>query len=176
MCDGSPLDCRAFVVGANPATALARDFWDFWTPGTGFRKAQWLESYADERRQRGKRAQSNTRRILDRVVAAAGVRCLETNVFSTATATLAELSASARVTDPLDFLLLSVRPAIVVTYGEDARRHVETRVPVRVPVGEFARATAPWGEIMVRAEPHFSRGYGYAAAEALGAAITRHGY
>ena len=36
VCDGSPLDCRVFIVGFNPASALDEDFWKFWDPSIGF--------------------------------------------------------------------------------------------------------------------------------------------
>ena len=44
VCDGSPLDCEIFIVGANAATAMG-DFWDFWHPGVGMDKAAWFEAY-----------------------------------------------------------------------------------------------------------------------------------
>ena len=36
VCDGSPLTCRVFIVGINPATSMTTDFWQFWRAGTGF--------------------------------------------------------------------------------------------------------------------------------------------
>ncbi|TAL55123.1 hypothetical protein [Pandoraea sp.] len=41
VCDGNPLLCDVFIVGANPASEMATGFWDFWDTATGFNKAQW---------------------------------------------------------------------------------------------------------------------------------------
>ena len=173
VCDGSPLDCRIFIVGANPATEMAGDFWDFWESGYGFRKEAWSEAYAAQRLARGKRALSNTRRVLDRIAASTSAACLETNVFATPTELTAHLPSSARRTDPLDFLLDAVQPAAVVAHGEEARRHLEARFGARIPMGALAEADAPWGAVLVRGERHFARGYGYTEAESLGSDLER---
>lgn len=51
VCDGSPLDCEIFIVGANAATAMG-DFWDFWLPGVGMDKAAWFAAYKAARAQK----------------------------------------------------------------------------------------------------------------------------
>jgi hypothetical protein len=127
--------------------------------------------YADERVAGGKRPISNTRRVLDRVAARSAVACLETNAFASPTATLAELAADERVSDPLDFLLLAVRPKAIVTYGADAQRHIEHRVGSKLRPCAFQDLDTPWGPAAVRPEPHFSRGYSYQAADDLFAAL-----
>lgn len=38
VCDGSPLDCRVFIVGFNPATDSEVDFWNFWSSHRGFKQ------------------------------------------------------------------------------------------------------------------------------------------
>lgn len=173
VCDGSPMDCRTFLVGANPATELRSDFWDFWDPNRGFRKADWARHYTAERVSRGKSAVTPTRRVLDRITSRAGVPCLETNVFSTPTASLGELAAADRLTDPFDFLLVALRPRLIVSYGANAREHVEARLSASLQRGTFTPVDAPWGRVEIRAEPHFSRGYSYAAADDLAAEIAR---
>jgi hypothetical protein len=30
VCDGSPLECEAFLVGFNPRTLMSKEFWKFW--------------------------------------------------------------------------------------------------------------------------------------------------
>lgn len=52
VCDGSPLDCRVFIVGFNPATDSEVDFWTFWSSDRGFNKALWYQNYLKERRER----------------------------------------------------------------------------------------------------------------------------
>jgi hypothetical protein len=51
-------------------------------------------------------------------------RCLETNVFSTATATRADLSAEDRTSEIFDFLIRSIRPKCLVVHGTDAVEHI----------------------------------------------------
>jgi hypothetical protein len=51
VCDGSPLECEAIIVGANPATEMTADFWDFWCPGEGFQRARWFAQYKRERQE-----------------------------------------------------------------------------------------------------------------------------
>src|SRR5215218_7019589 len=95
VCDGSPLDCRIFIVGFNPATSLTGDWWDFWDSSYGFRRAEWLKRYIPERATqplkpgRTRRAPiSNTRKVIDWIVdAARPVKCLETNIYSAASTT-----------------------------------------------------------------------------------------
>ena len=169
VCEGSPLACRVFLVGANPATSLGLDFWRFWQSGYGFRKAEWLRAYTETRHQRGKKGYSPTRRILERVIsAAAPVHCLETNIYAGATPALRDLSTKERETDSFDFLLRSVRPVAVVAHGSDAARHVQTLFGVELPTERTVPAPSPWGEVHLLAVPHFSRGWSYVKADQLG--------
>jgi hypothetical protein len=92
VCDGSPLECRAFIVGFNPATASEKDFWTFWDPNTGFKKSEWLQNYIRERRQRPlkpgrtrRNTISSTRRVIDWIVSEASpLKILETNIYTAA--------------------------------------------------------------------------------------------
>src|ERR1700735_3082953 len=94
VCNGSPLECGVFIVGFNPATKMRADFWEYWRSGYGFDKEAWFKSYKEERQARplnpGKtrRAQiSNTRRVIEWIIEAASpIGCLETNIYSAATA------------------------------------------------------------------------------------------
>lgn len=52
VCDGSPLDCKVFSVGFNPATKMSADFWHFWRSGYGFDKSVWLKAYEKDRQDR----------------------------------------------------------------------------------------------------------------------------
>ncbi len=173
VCEGSPLLCRAFIVGANPATTLDQhDFWSFWRPGYGFDKKRWMGSYVADRQARGKPPLSTTRRVINRITARASVPCLETNMFAKPTATLEELNQEDRVTDPIDFLLLAVAPKAIVTHGADARRHVARKLGGDLPLREWVNLAAPWGGVAVRAEPHFSRAYSHRAADDVADALV----
>jgi hypothetical protein len=110
VCDGSPLACRIFIVGTNPATEVP--FWPYWDTVGGFRKGEWLQGYEDARVRNGKRRRSPTRRVLEQIVEAAlPVRCLETNIYSKASRRAADLGAGHRVTRVFSFLLSAVHIA-----------------------------------------------------------------
>lgn len=163
VCDGSPLKCEAFIVGLNPATEMAADFWSFWRQGAGFDKSAWFAEYLRDRQSRplkpGKTrrpAVSNTRRVIDWVLQeAAPIRCLETNIYATPTEQAIDLATASRLTAPFDFLLESVSPAIVVVHGKDATAHLQR---MRI-------------EARVISVPHFSRGWSRSAARDLGQQI-----
>lgn len=40
VCDGSPLACKVFVVGLNPASEMDGNFWDYWDSSRGSDKAR----------------------------------------------------------------------------------------------------------------------------------------
>lgn len=88
VCDGSPLDCKIFIVGLNPASQMTNDFWSFWRSGVGFDKGRWFEAYKADRvarplapRKTRRQAVSNSRKIIEWVISEVGLaRCLETNI------------------------------------------------------------------------------------------------
>lgn len=163
VCEGSPLQHRAFIVGFNPATEMSADFWSFWRPGYGFDKAAWFTAYLKDRQERplkpGKTRRpgiSNTRRVIDWIVQEASpVQCLETNIYAAPTEQAADLAQAQRLTAPINFLLDSVKPDVVVVHGKDAATHLQDK-------GIAAHV------IVV---PHFSRGWSQANARALGCQI-----
>jgi hypothetical protein len=157
VCDGSPLECKVFIVGLNPASALSQDFWSFWRRDIGFDKSQWFEAYKSERATRplalGKtrrQAVSNSRRTIEWVVSEVGAAlCLETNIYAAATEDYQSLAVAQRTTAPFDFLLQTIAPSIVVVHGKDAEAHVRSKVPncKIIPVDHFSRG---WSEAKAR--------------------------
>jgi hypothetical protein len=162
VCDGSPLDCKVFIVGFNPATPMPQDFWQFWKPGVGFDKSAWLEAYKQDRQTRPLRPGqtrrnpvSNTRRVIDWITTAvAPIRCLETNIYATPTEAAAALDN--KDTRPFEFLLRAIQPRLLVVHGNDAAQHIQQVAP-SIP-------TLP-------PQPHFSRGWSKTAAQELAAKI-----
>jgi len=117
VCDGSPYECKAFIVGINPASKNIA-FWEFWDNEKGFCKKRWYERYLAERGQRV----SATRQRINKIVGAAGdVKILETNLFGLPTASAKELHKKDRRTDVLDFLLESFRPNVILLHGAVVR-------------------------------------------------------
>lgn len=163
VCIDSPLRCDVFIVGFNPATTLAADFWHFWRSGSGFDKVAWFEEYKRERQLRplklGKtrrNAVSNTRRVIEWVIEAASpAHCLETNIYSAPTAQAADLTLKQRATAPFDLLLSKINPSVIVAHGLDAVAHVRSKSP----------------SAHVLAVAHFSRGWSQAKARSLGQQI-----
>jgi hypothetical protein len=172
VCEGSPLECRAFIVGSNPATALSLDYWSFWESGYGFRRDAWAEASRAQRRAAGKRETTPTRRMLGRIMQeAAPVRCLDTNVFSTPTPAERDLPPELRQTGVFDLVLDAVRPAAILAHGKEAAEHLRQLLGATLPADRFEPVPAPWGAVRVRAVRHLSRGWSYAEADALGRAL-----
>ncbi|WP_206453597.1 hypothetical protein [Aurantimonas marina] len=133
VCQGSPLRCNVFLVGFNPATEMAGDFWDHWKTGVGFAKAAWFQAYLADRRTRplrpGKKSRpavSNTRRCLGWIEEGAdGAPILETNIFARASATKAELALKDQSSEPFRFLIKAIEPKLIVAHGADAHVAVD---------------------------------------------------
>jgi len=165
VCDGSPLDCRVFIVGFNPATDSEIDFWTFWSSDRGFDKKLWYQNYLKERRNRplkpGKTRRpqkSNTRRVMDWIEAeASSVRFLETNIYSSASEQAKDLVTERRITAPFDYLLREIRPHAVIAHGHDAVAHLQTKVEQ---------------ERLIQVQ-HFARGWSEEKARELGRRIAR---
>ena len=81
VCDGFPEDCTVIVIGENPATELTTDWWSFWSDHKGFDLRKFESVYETERRSKGERPVSNTRKRLN-WLREHGLHCLETNAFS----------------------------------------------------------------------------------------------
>ncbi|MCW5713467.1 MAG: hypothetical protein KIT43_02980 [Bauldia sp.] len=165
VCDGSPLECEAFIVGFNPATTMSRGFWDFWKGGYGFERERWFSAYKAERAARplapGKTRRnpiSNTRRVIDWIMeAAAPVRFLETNVHSLPSDDIKSLAYEDRQTAAFDFLLSRLRPKAILAHGNDAAAWMKHVAPP---------------EAHVVAVSHFSRGWSRDAARRVGAEVA----
>ncbi|MDZ4689710.1 hypothetical protein [Terricaulis sp.] len=163
VCEGSPLDCGVFIVGFNPATDMSADFWKFWTPGYGFDKAAWFDAYKAESLNKPLRpgktrrtAVSPTRRVIEWICEAASpVRCLESNIYSTATPDMNSLGHEDRDAAIFRFLVETIKPSVIVAHGKDAGREAD----------RFS------GRAKILAVPHFSRGLSEKKARELGAEI-----
>jgi hypothetical protein len=174
VCEGSPLECRAFIVGSNPATALSLDYWSFWESGYGFHREAWAEESRRQRREAGKKETTPTRRMLSRIIQeAAPVRCLDTNVFATPTDAESDLAPAMRRTETFEFVLDAVRPAALLAHGKEAEKHLRQLLGAELPRDGFAPVRTPWGSVKMMAVRHLSRGWSYAQAEELGRALRQ---
>ena len=107
-CDGSPLECRLFIVGLNSATQLGQCFFDrYWRDDYGFRRECFEKDY-----QKKKGALSPTRRQIEHFVKAASpVPCLETNIYTVPTKDESELKREDKNTDIIRYLVEKIRPS-----------------------------------------------------------------
>jgi hypothetical protein len=148
VCAGNPYCCEAFLVGINPASSVP--FWPFWDDEKGFDKARWFECYC---KQRGN--VSPTRRAIEWLVkAAAPVKILETNLFSTPTRRAAALRKEDRQTRAFEFLLAEIRPHALLFHGRPARIWFEHRFGCSLTPC-FSRVTIGGQTCMVALRPAF---------------------
>ena len=123
LCHGSPLTCRIFIVGVNPARQVEEPFWSFWTDSRGFRKAEFvreLEELTD--------GLTRTRKYIEIVAAAAGPRdTLETNIYPYAKPRARDLTAEEKRTDIFKYLLDTINPRIVLAHGGEAKKFFSER-------------------------------------------------
>lgn len=153
VCEGSPMDCRVMLVGFNPTTP-AKDFWACWRAGYGYDKRGWLADYQQQRVQEGKRLNSNSREIMDRIGQGAG-SLLEANIYPKAS----KDARSLKERDPRAFRLLmeAVKPRVIVAHGREAADEIDAHTPA----------------CRVMKVPHFSRGWSYLKALELGRELGR---
>jgi hypothetical protein len=164
VCEDSPLDCKVFIVGFNPATESSVDFWRFWRRGLGFDKEAWYANYLEERMLRplepGKVRRnrvSNTRRVMEWIIKEMWPqKCLETNIHSMPTTRASGLTTACRNTDPFDYLVRKIDPCLIIAHGDKAQEHL---------VGRSGHACV----INVK---HFSRGWSKAQARELGRRVV----
>ena len=166
VCQGSPYDCKIFVVGLNPATAMESGFWRYWSDCTGFDKDFWFEAYKNERKSRplrpGKKRRlsvGTTRRNLNKLadlVGAYGI--LETNIYSVPTENYTDLQAEERATEVFHFLLTEIKPKLIITHGTDSAGYLAREVQ---EFGSFAIDTVAinGNSHQIISVPHLSRGW-----------------
>jgi hypothetical protein len=131
VCDGNPYDCRAFLVGINPASAVP--FWEFWNNRTGFDKQNWFERYKRYRiGMNNKPDISPTRRRIEWIVEAASettpnVKVLETNLFSVPTPRAAHLRREDKRTEAFEYLLDEIKATVILLHGRPAHRFFQEK-------------------------------------------------
>lgn len=156
ICNGSPLSCNVFIVGYNPATTMNEEFWDFWRDGYGFDKSGWLKAYHSSRLDNGKRAISNTRRVMNWIgESAASANILETNLYWVPSKRKSHLKPIDRDLENFRFLSASLNPQIIILHGIDAHKNWDDSVS---------------SSTVIR-EKHFAIGYSEQRARELGKRI-----
>ncbi len=112
---------------------------------------------------------SPTRRIINKVVEGASpTRCLETNLFATPTVSIAKLSAANRSTAPIELLLRSIKPRVLLFHGSGHSHLRKIGIYDTPDENEFPLSSTPFGPMYVGVVRHFSRGWSYKDASKLG--------
>ncbi len=178
VCDGNPLTCEVFIVGFNAATDMQAPFWQFWHNEQGFDRATWFATYVKERAEKplkpGKTrrlAVSRTRACIELIVRElAPWRCLETNLYMTATASANELAAAQMDSSTFDFLLAAIRPklVLVLVHGTEARQHLQQLAGCLLQPNTATPVVLHNCQVIVMPISHLSRGWSNARCTGLG--------
>ena len=168
LCEGSPLDCKVFLVGLNPRTQTP--FEPYWDVSYGCHKTLWLEEYM----RREGRPGPTRRRINILVDALAPVRCLETNLHAAWSARLADLPRERRSTAVFDFLLEAIKPRLLFVHGGEAVSYVERRAGCSVPLNQFQRIRLAGRETYVYGRHHLSYQLSNAECRNIGDRLRDH--
>lgn len=110
VCDGSPLECRSFIVGLNAATELKQPFDTYWSNETGFDRARFDVDYLANRTKRGNRP------VIEAISQQIGP-CLETNVYAAPTKKARQLTDADRKFSPIKYLFNEIRPKLVFVHS-----------------------------------------------------------
>ena len=123
-CDGSPLECRIFVVGLNSATRLENSFFTrYWCDSQGFDRSAFESDYQDVRTKRGVRP-----RIEAFVRGAHPLPCLETNIYSVPTKKASHLRPYDKDPSIIEFLLKEITPAGILIHSNEPIRYFQELV------------------------------------------------
>ena len=118
ICEGSPLECRIFIVGTNWVKEVEKSFWNFWSNSGGLNRNKLIREL--ERLPGGL---TTTRKNIEIVARAAGPTItLDTNIWLKRTLTVADLPKEDKNTDVIDYLLKTIRPKVVLAHGVPAKR------------------------------------------------------
>lgn len=169
VCDGSPLTCRIFIVGTNPARQVERQFWDFFrNDSRGFRKEEFIQEL--EKLDGGL---TRTRKYIEIVVDAAGRRdTLETNIYSYATRRASELTEEQKRTDIFKYLMRKIKPEIVLAHGGPAKNFFSE---CGITLVEDRLRQVEWDGLRINLLPrkHLSYHTSYEEARKIGRKLAR---
>ncbi len=118
VCDGSPLECRIFIVGTNSARKVEKPFLSLWSDSRGFKKAELIREL--EKLPGGL---TITRKRIEIIADAVGQQVtLDTNIYLKSTRTEEELQEEDKNTDVIEYLLRTIRPKVVLAHGDKAKK------------------------------------------------------
>lgn len=123
VCNGSPYDCRAFIVGINAATRL-QHFADYWSYSSGFDWNKFKSDYQALGKKEG------NRRPIEAISRGLG-GALETNVCARPSRRPRELTEADWNSSLLPFLFAEIKPKVVFVHATRPIRYWEGVTGIR---------------------------------------------
>ena len=141
VCDGSPYECEAFLVGINPAYSFERSFWKYWDDDRGFNLKSWLEDFQKSRRRReGKSSLTRTRYMIEKLreeLKDRQISLLDLNLYLKPTPRANFLTASDKNTDVFRFLVNEIKPRLIYLHGNQPRMIFEENLGIKIEKNKF---------------------------------------
>ena len=134
VCEGSPLDCRSFIVGLNAATRLSTRFSCYWSDSVGFDRGKFECDYRKMRPQTGR---GNRPRI--EVIAKEIAPCLETNLYAIPTSKAVQLTEENRRNPVICYLFRIIKPELVFVHSNEPIHFFEEKTGCSGFTGEAKR-------------------------------------
>jgi hypothetical protein len=182
--DGAPTDCKVFIVGCNPATAMETSFSKYILDDRGtFDLKAFMNDYTAERgRQKTKTGRQKseitpTRRNLEEIRnGASPTQILETNVYSLPSPRQADLSD--RNTNIFKFLVGRIKPEKIVLHGDKAKQAFEKLYNCTLVPTSFKSPRLTWNPVKVDGKtcsvlalPHLAYGCSRPEARRIGESL-----
>lgn len=146
VCDDSPLNTWAFVVGLNPATPLRSSFWEFWDDSFGFNRATFEKEYGALRPTKT----GNRPRIEAVSKAFPKGACLETNIYASPTKSAPMLRPAQKRTAGFEFLFQTIQPRALFIHGAPTVKFFSTVNPELDQIDDDVPVkTQLWGKDVV---------------------------
>jgi len=136
LCEGSPIDCKIFLIGLNPATPIS--FWPYWSVEHGCNKKEWL----DQTLLHYNYCLPPTRKRIEMLFdILSPYRCLETNIYYMRSKELQLLPKKYRDPQLCYYLIKKIAPKFIFVNGEEAIKHLENLSGKSLPKREFTPVT-----------------------------------
>lgn len=124
ICDGSPFDCKIFIVGINPATQTD-PIWEFWNDKSGLDFKGWFDNYKQCRLNKNQRAISPSRRNINLIsdyLRENNMLVLETNIYNVSTKREKEIESQYKKSTAFEFLFKTVQPKVLLVHGKTPQK------------------------------------------------------
>jgi len=152
LCEGSPLGCRAAIVGINPGTKT--ELKSHWKLPHGCNRNGWIKEFESD----PLNSRKTTRPCIEKLMAElAPIRCLELNLYPYYSPTEDDLEDRLKDARFFEFILDAVKPRVMYVFGKSAIEHLRSFFRLKdLPRGEFIRHRTEALTVDIYADSHFS--------------------